>query len=321
MSNSPHTPVSPSDRFSDDPLSGKLSGDILSGDIPAARRQSADIPASEIERVSARPIQGKRSRSGLLIGGSLLAGVAGVGLWHWHPVGLALNPEALALSEVKQVWQKAVTATGLGDSPNPVTVSETATPPPAETASAIEQSPQADQSPQAKQSPQEDTLLNHRSYDEVPAESLVPLNPNSLLKLQPAAQQAVNEMLAKAKSEGIQLGVISAFRTLEDQDYLYFQLKAERGQSARTRAEVSAPPGYSEHHTGYAVDFIDESKPDTQLQPSFEKTPAYRWLAKNAAFFNFEMSFPKNATSGVSYEPWHWRYVGNQESLELFYKD
>lgn len=166
-----------------------------------------------------------------------------------------------------------------------------------------------------------DTLLNHRRYEEAPAEELVKLNPNSLLKLQPAAQQAVEAMLAKARAEGVQLGVISAFRTIEDQNHLYFQIKAERGQSAETRAKVSAPPGYSEHHTGYAVDFIDEGRPDTQLSQSFETTPAYQWLAKNAAFFNFEMSFPKDESSGVSYEPWHWRYVGDQKSLELFYKE
>ena len=127
-------------------------------------------------------------------------------------------------------------------------------------------------------------------------------------------------MIAQAKSENVQLGVISGFRTLADQDYLYFGLKAERGQNARTRAEVSAPPGYSEHHTGYAVDFIDEDRSETHLIESFENTPAFKWLEDNAAYYSFEMSFPKDNSSNVSYEPWHWRYVGNQESLELFYK-
>ena len=82
---------------------------------------------------------------------------------------------------------------------------------------------------------------------------------------------------------------------------------------------MSAPPGYSEHHTGYAVDFIDESRPETHVEESFETTLAYQWLEKNAAFFNFEMSFPKDNDSNVSFEPWHWRYVGDQDSLETFY--
>lgn len=165
------------------------------------------------------------------------------------------------------------------------------------------------------------TLLNHHHYDEAPADELVPLNPNSQIKLRPAAQVSVNAMIAKAKADGVQLGVVSGFRSLADQDYLYFKVKAERGESAKTRAEVSAPPGYSEHHTGYALDLIDESQPKTYVEESFVTTPAYRWLMKNAAFFNFEMSFSKNNKDSVAYEPWHWRYVGDQKSLELFYGD
>ena len=128
-------------------------------------------------------------------------------------------------------------------------------------------------------------------------------------------------MIAKAKAEGVQLGIASAFRTVEDQNRLFFEVKAERGQSSKTRAEVSAPPGYSEHHTGYAVDFIDESKPGTHTEESFETTPAFKWLKQNAPAYSFEMSFPKDPNSPVGYEPWHWRYVGDQKSLELFYQE
>ena len=164
-------------------------------------------------------------------------------------------------------------------------------------------------------------LLNHRHYETALSKDLVPLNAKSQIRLRPAAQAKVVAMIAKAKSEGVQLGIISGFRSLEDQQYLFFDVKAERGETSKTRAEVSAPPGYSEHHTGYAVDFIDESKPATHLEESFETTAAYQWLEQNAAFYNFEMSFPKDPTSPLSYEPWHWRYVGDQESLELFYRE
>ena len=84
---------------------------------------------------------------------------------------------------------------------------------------------------------------------------------------------------------------------------------------------LAPPPGYSEHHTGYAVDFIDGSQPATDLNAAFETTPAFGWLEQNAPFYGFEMSFPKGNDQNVAYEPWHWRYVGNQESLELFYQD
>ncbi|MGC8714541.1 MAG: M15 family metallopeptidase, partial [Leptodesmis sp.] len=64
----------------------------------------------------------------------------------------------------------------------------------------------------------------------------------------------------------------------------------------------------------------DGSVPAANLSPTFENTSAYKWLQANAAFYSFEMSFPKNNNQGVSYEPWHWRYVGDRDSLETFYK-
>ncbi|MFK8184706.1 MAG: D-alanyl-D-alanine carboxypeptidase family protein [Phormidesmis sp.] len=315
--------MSPSNRFSDD---------SSSGDIPPARRQPTEIPLHEIEKASARPVPKQRSRGRVFLLLLLLTGATGIGLWQWNRI----SPNAPALVGLKQTWTKAVSAAGL----DPASTSEASSLPdetqPSESpSSALATTAPTTADPTAAPAPlsttpssnpgepslKEDTLLNHRRYDEAPPEELVALNANSLLKLQPEAQQAVNAMLAKAKAEGVQLGVISAFRTVADQNHLYFDIKAERGQSAKTRAEVSAPPGYSEHHTGYAVDFIDEGRPDTQLSQTFEETLAYQWLDKNAAFFNFELSFPKEASSGVSYEPWHWRFVGNQKSLELFYKE
>ena len=142
-----------------------------------------------------------------------------------------------------------------------------------------------------------------------------------MVRLKPEVAQKVETMITEARAVGIRLDVISGFRSLEDQEYLFFELKAERGQTTETRAEVSAPPGYSEHHTGYAVDFIDGTQPAADLNASFENTQAFGWLKENAAYYGFEMSFPKGNDQNVAYEPWHWRYVGNQESLELFYQD
>jgi len=83
---------------------------------------------------------------------------------------------------------------------------------------------------------------------------------------------------------------------------------------------VSAPPGHSEHHTGYAVDIGDGNNPSTNLQESFENTAAYRWLEANASRYSFELSFPRDNLQGISYEPWHWRFVGDRHSLETFYR-
>ncbi|NJN20171.1 MAG: D-alanyl-D-alanine carboxypeptidase family protein [Leptolyngbya sp. RL_3_1] len=164
------------------------------------------------------------------------------------------------------------------------------------------------------------TLLGHRAYGEVPIAQLVPVPSAPLVQLQPAAAAAVEAMVTAAQAEGVNLLPLSGFRSHADQQYLFFQIKAELGESAIARAEVSAPPGYSEHHTGYAVDFGDGNRPSTHVQISFEDTPAFQWLQQNAPRYNFELSFPKTRTNGVGYEPWHWRFVGDPDSLETFYQ-
>jgi D-alanyl-D-alanine carboxypeptidase len=176
-------------------------------------------------------------------------------------------------------------------------------------------------SPSSSPSPTNpDNLLGHLPYKEAPASELQPISADGQIKLRAAAAQKFKEMSAAAGQAGAILVPISGFRSVNDQQYLFFDVKAERGQVTTKRAEVSAPPGYSEHHTGYAVDIGDGNTPATNLSPDFDKTAAFRWLEKNAAFYSFEVSFPKNNPQGVSYEPWHWRFVGDRDSLETFYK-
>lgn len=165
-----------------------------------------------------------------------------------------------------------------------------------------------------------DMMLGHFRYAEAPSTDLSPITSDGSIKLRKAAAQAYQEMQSAAQQEGVSLVPLSGFRTLTDQDYLFFGKKAERGQVAAERAKVSAPPGYSEHHTGYALDIGDANVPALNLSPDFENTPAFKWLKINAPFHSFEISFPKNNKQGVTYEPWHWRFVGDRASLETFYK-
>ncbi|MCY7391169.1 MAG: D-alanyl-D-alanine carboxypeptidase family protein [Leptolyngbyaceae cyanobacterium CAN_BIN12] len=165
-----------------------------------------------------------------------------------------------------------------------------------------------------------DTMLGHFRYPEAPLAELTPIVSDGSVKLRKAAAKAYQEMQAAAQQEGVSLVPLSGFRTLTDQDYLFFGKKAERGQVAAERAKVSAPPGYSEHHTGYTLDIGDGAVPALNLSPDFENTSAYKWLKVNAPFHSFELSFPKNNKQGVNYEPWHWRFVGDRASLETFYK-
>jgi D-alanyl-D-alanine carboxypeptidase len=163
-------------------------------------------------------------------------------------------------------------------------------------------------------------LLNHFPYEEAPASELEPVSSDGSIMLRRAAATKFLEMVDAARADGIRIAPLSGFRSLDQQESLFFDVKAERGQQATLRAEVSAPPGYSEHHTGYAIDVGDEYFPDTDLRVSFERTPAFEWLNENAAYYSFELSFPEDSPHGVSYEPWHWRYVGDRHSLETFYR-
>jgi zinc D-Ala-D-Ala carboxypeptidase len=168
------------------------------------------------------------------------------------------------------------------------------------------------------QTPATDNLLNHLPYAEAPQPELVGIGGGYRLRKTAAAK--FQSMIGAARSSGVNITTISAFRSVEDQKRLFFGVGAARGQQPTKRAEVSAPPKYSEHHTGYAIDLGDASVPATNLNQNFDTTPAYKWLKANAATYSFELSFPKDNIQKVSYEPWHWRFVGDINSLETFYK-
>ncbi|ELR96337.1 D-alanyl-D-alanine carboxypeptidase family protein [Gloeocapsa sp. PCC 73106] len=168
--------------------------------------------------------------------------------------------------------------------------------------------------------PVEDNLLGHLSYEEAPPSDLIPITPDQQVKLRSAAAAKFLEMQADAASEGIILVPVSGFRSISEQEHLFFEVKAERGEVTTKRAEVSAPPGYSEHHTGYAIDIGDGKVPATHVKGDFAQTPAFKWLQANAARYSFELSFPENNPQGINYEPWHWRFVGDTHSLKTFYQ-
>ena len=165
-----------------------------------------------------------------------------------------------------------------------------------------------------------DNILGHLPYEQVSESELSPITSDGRIRLHKAAATKFKQMQAAARNQGIILTPISGFRSVDSQDYLFFDVKEQRVQDASKRAEVSAPPGYSEHHTGYAIDIGDGKVPATNVSPNFENTAAFRWLEQNAARYSFELSFPPDNPQGISYEPWHWRFVGDRKSLETFYK-
>ncbi|MCB0334369.1 MAG: M15 family metallopeptidase [Bdellovibrionales bacterium] len=120
-----------------------------------------------------------------------------------------------------------------------------------------------------------------------------------------SAASAWTALVEAAKQDRVTLLPLSGFRS-----YLYQQRLLERGlKHGKTISELlksQAAPGYSEHHTGCAIDIICQDCP--ALSEDFEKTDAFAWLSKNAANFGFTMSFPRGNSSGFIYEPWHWCY-------------
>ncbi len=165
-----------------------------------------------------------------------------------------------------------------------------------------------------------DTVLGHFPYSEAPESELAPITGDSRIRMRKSAAVKFQAMVQAARSAGVNLVPISGFRSVQEQKQLFFGVGAQRNQTPAERAALSAPPNHSEHHTGYAVDVGDGAVPATNLQANFDNTKAYQWLQANAAKFSFEISFPKDNLQGVSYEPWHWRFVGDTDSLETFYK-
>ncbi|KOP24030.1 D-alanyl-D-alanine carboxypeptidase [Hapalosiphon sp. MRB220] len=184
----------------------------------------------------------------------------------------------------------------------------------------VAQSSTTNSTPATTQNNNTDQVLGHLVYTEAPESELVSISADGRQRMRKVAAQKYQEMVAAARSTGVILTPISGFRSIKEQEQLFFQIGAQRNQTPAERAALSAPPGHSEHHTGYAVDIGDGAVPATNLNENFENTKAFQWLQANAARFGFEMSFPKNNPQGVSYEPWHWRFVGDRDSLETFYK-
>src|SRR2546428_9842143 len=96
---------------------------------------------------------------------------------------------------------------------------------------------------------------------------------------------------------------VSAFRSLQYQRQI-FERKIKAGDSLEDILKVNAPPGYSEHHTGRAVDLTTPGCPP--LAEEFERSAAFAWLVRHAHRFGFAMTYPRENRFGIAYEPWHW---------------
>ncbi|MEO6689169.1 MAG: M15 family metallopeptidase [Dokdonella sp.] len=121
--------------------------------------------------------------------------------------------------------------------------------------------------------------------------------------LVPRAARAFERMRMAAAADAIELQLVSAFRSAEYQLGI-LRRKLERGQSIDEILRVSAAPGYSEHHSGRAIDVSTPGYPP--LEETFEQSPAFAWLCAQATQFGFALSYPRGNPHRIAYEPWHW---------------
>lgn len=128
--------------------------------------------------------------------------------------------------------------------------------------------------------------------------------------LVPGAARAWQAMRDAARDDGIVLEIVSAFRTLEDQAQI-IRDKLARRMSMDRILMLSAPPGYSEHHSGCAVDI--NTPGCVPREEPFEETEAFAWLQRHAPRHGFRMSYPRGNALGFIYEPWHWCWRPDEE--------
>ncbi|MDT8427786.1 MAG: D-alanyl-D-alanine carboxypeptidase family protein [Pseudomonadales bacterium] len=124
-------------------------------------------------------------------------------------------------------------------------------------------------------------------------------------RLTPEALLAWQGMKAAAAEAGVKLFLVSAFRSIAYQGELLAR-KLAKGQTIAAILEVNAAPGYSEHHSGCAIDIGTADSP--VLEEIFETTVAFAWLQQHAGDFGFRMSYPRDNCHQLTYEPWHWCY-------------
>jgi D-alanyl-D-alanine carboxypeptidase len=117
-------------------------------------------------------------------------------------------------------------------------------------------------------------------------------------------QQAFLKMAEAAARDGVRLQVDSGYRSAGYQRAIYRRRLAE-GVGFSQISKSVAPPGYSEHMLGCALDLVPSNW-------SFKDTPADHWLQANAWRFSFVQTYPANDPRGFSWEPWHWKYIGGE---------
>jgi D-alanyl-D-alanine carboxypeptidase len=114
----------------------------------------------------------------------------------------------------------------------------------------------------------------------------------------------LTDMIDDAKDDGLDLKIVSAYRSFDEQEDIKGQFTQVYGTGSNT---FSADQGYSEHQLGTTVDLTNPTVGGAYM--SFKDTAEYEWLLTHAHRYGFILSYPEGNTFYI-YEPWHWRFVG-----------
>lgn len=123
--------------------------------------------------------------------------------------------------------------------------------------------------------------------------------------LHSTAALAWREMVSAAEKEKVFIKPFSGFRSYKHQVNL-IERHLKNGRAIESILTHIAIPGYSEHHTGLAVDVHADG--NSVLEEAFELTREFEWLRQNASRYKFHLSYPRGNDQGIIYEPWHWYY-------------
>ena len=142
------------------------------------------------------------------------------------------------------------------------------------------------------------------------------LSTNQGLYFKREAYDAYLKMLADANNQGINFLICSTYRSYWTQESIYFSHIYSYGTEYTNT--VSAYPGRSEHHTGWAVDVTSKNM-GYDLLESFIDYPEGQWINSHCHEYGFIIRYPKDKTdiTGYSYKPWHLRYVGIDVATEI----
>ena len=147
------------------------------------------------------------------------------------------------------------------------------------------------------------------------------ININGIM-LERQTGESCERMLCSAEKDGISIKLISGYRSVDYQQMLWNRSVAEHMSEGLNKSDAEkltlrylAKPHHSEHHTGLACDFCTFLQDD--VCDDFHLTEEGRWLCKNAHKFGFILRYPrmKEHITGIAYEPWHYRFVGEEHSV------